>query len=123
MSPKGTNKRLIIEDMVITFTSRRFYIENEKPTITQCLREYKHFTSYDGDIVSYISILINTRFIIINIVFHQILHEFKLMYPTLTAGTHIPKFNALMEGITRLDLLEKFEGDFHFDGLKYELVF
>lgn len=77
-------------------TSRRFFIENEKPTIIQCLTKYKHFTLYDGDIVSYILVLINTRFILINNVFHQILHEFKLIYPTLAACTHIPKFNALM---------------------------
>lgn len=51
VAPTKANKEKILNAMSITYKDRRLWIASESPSVTDICNRFKHFTSYEGDVV------------------------------------------------------------------------
>lgn len=53
-APSKANKPKISEAMMITYKDRRDWVEKERPSCFDIASRYKHFSSYEGEMVSFL---------------------------------------------------------------------
>lgn len=51
VAPTKANKEKILNGMTVTYKDRRLWIASETPSVTEICNKFKHFTSYEGDVV------------------------------------------------------------------------
>lgn len=90
-NPTIVNKTRILNCMALTFKERRQWILTEKLSVTEITDKYKHFKSYEGDVVCLFAFAALTRNGLLQVcptsvnvcrlMFLQISQEFELMFP------------------------------------------